>query len=145
MAQYFTLAIECYREADAVRIGCRLRELVLDIRNHQIMMARVEVFRHGDHWYVFANPQGPGYSEYGYGEGLNDPPTVALITEALYAKTATEQGIRRALCGYEAQDVFDLHGQPELFRFDTPNLVFDRNAVSRQPGAREFGPYYFRN
>ncbi len=145
MALYFTFAIECYREVEATHIGKLLRTLVLVVGERSVPMANVDVFSHGDLWYIFANPKGLGYSPYGYGEGLNEPAAVAMIAEGLYATIASEHGIRRALCGYEAQDFFDLYGEPELVRFDTPNLVYDRAAVSRQLDASEFGPYYYRN
>jgi len=145
MALYFTFAIECYREVEAIHIGELLRTLVVEVGERSVQMANVDVFAHGDFWYVFGHPKGLGYSPYGYGEGLNEPTVVAVIIEYLYATIAAEHGIRRALCGYEAQDVFDLYGEPELLCFDTPNLVYDRAAISRQVDACEFGPNYYRN
>lgn len=145
MALYFTFAIECHRQDDARRIGERLRALVLTVGGRPVPMAQVEVFAHGELWYVFANPQGPGYSQFGYGDGLNEPSTIAAITEGLYSTIAAERGVRRALSGYEAQDIFDLFGEPELVRFDTPDLVYDRAAAVPTRDAEQFGPYYFRN
>ncbi len=145
MAVYFTLAVECYREADAIRLGELLRPLVLHVGIHHIPMARVGVFSEFSFWYVFVQPQGPGYSQYGYGEGLNDLDVIDQIIEQLYAFVGAESGIRRATCGYEAQDDFDLWGEPDFTSFDIPNLVYDKSAADRSTGAEDFGLHYYRN
>jgi hypothetical protein len=145
MAFFFTFAIECYRDEDAVRIGERLQRCTLSIGTQGVSMSRVDVFARGDYWYIFAFPQGPGYSEFGNDAALNKPESTAAIIEQLYEIIATEPGMRRALCGYEAQDIFDLYGEPELVQFGTPNLVYDRKASIRGPNAQEWGSDYYRN
>jgi hypothetical protein len=146
MALYFTFAIECYQEADAVRLAERFRSLVLHIGNHQIPMAAVHTLTKGGLWYLTVCPKGPGYSQYGYGEGLNDPEVITLIIDHMYNEISNEHGIRRALCAYEAQDAFeDVHGNPELDRFDLADLVYDRQAAPPENGARELGSSFYRN
>lgn len=146
MALYFTLAIECYGEADAARIAKRLEALVLHIGIHQIPMAAVHTHVKGGMWYVTACPKGPGYSQYGYGDGLNDPEIIAKIIDQCYLEVSSERGIRRALCGYEAQDAFeDGDGDPDLDCFDLPDLIYDRAAATPEIGAQEFGTHFYRN
>jgi hypothetical protein len=146
MAFYFTLAIECYREADAARISERLRPLVVCAGVHRIPMAVVHMSTKGDMWYVTACPKGPGYSQYGYGDGMNDPEIISEIVDQIYLNLSHEHGIRRALCGYEAQDAFEHgDGSPDLNRFDLPDLIYDRDAAGSEPGAQEFGLHFYRN
>lgn len=145
MAVFFTLGVECYREEDAARIGEELRVLVLPVAAHRIPMAHVDVMEKSGFWYVFAHPQGPGYCKFGYGEGLNEPEVIDEIIEQLYAFVGAETGIRRATCGYEAQDNFDLYGEPDFAQFDIPNLVYDKSASDRLDGAEDHGLHYYRN
>jgi hypothetical protein len=146
MAFYFTLAIECYREADAARISEQLRPLVVSAGVHRIPMAVVRMSTRGNMWYVTACPKGPGYSQYGYGDGLNDPEIISEIIDQVYLNISNEDGIRRALCGYEAQDAFeDGDGSLDLDRFDLPDLIYDRDAASSELGAKEFGSHFYRN
>lgn len=145
MARFFTFAVECYHKEDAVRIGDLLRPMVLSVDDHRIPMAVVTVFQEMEFWYVFANPQGPGYCDFGNGEGLNEPEVIDQIIEGFYVAVMNEVGIRRALCCYEAQDFFALSGEPDLTTFDASDLIYDKKAANRMEGAQDFGPHYYRN
>ncbi|MES2507772.1 MAG: hypothetical protein V4599_13785 [Verrucomicrobiota bacterium] len=146
MAVYYTFYIECYHEQDAVRIHDKLQVWTTEVYGREVSMARVLVEPEGELWYVYANPKGPGYSPFGYGEGLNEPETVALLEDRLYELIASEVGIRRALCGYEAQDVFRSGGDNllDLDDLDVDNLVFDRNLQPQREGVMELGCLYYR-
>jgi hypothetical protein len=97
-------------------------------------------------WYVTVYPKGPGYSPHGYGDGLNKPEIIAKIIDQFYREVSNENGIRRALCGYEAQDAFeDGEGNPDLGTFDIPDLIYDQNAAGPGNGTQEFGPRFYRN
>jgi hypothetical protein len=103
-------------------------------------MADVHTFKRSDMWYLTVCPKGPGYSQFGYGEGLNDPEFISAIIDQFYLEVSNERGIRRALCGYEAQDSFENgDGSSDLNRFDIPDLIYDRDASAPENGAREFG------
>jgi hypothetical protein len=52
MAVYFTFAIECYQEEDAVRLAERLRPHVIEAVGHKVPMARVDVSKEEELWYV---------------------------------------------------------------------------------------------
>lgn len=109
-------------------------------------MAEVDVSAKAGFWYVDAFPKGPGYSQFGYGEGLNELAMIRTIVDRLYEVIADEPGIRRALCGYEAQDVFvDSFGNQDLNSFDIPDLVYDKSFGRMEAGAKEFGTGYYRN
>jgi len=146
MAFYFTFIVECYREEDAVRIGEDLRSCVLQVAGHEVPMAMVDVSANAGFWYVCVMPKGPGYSDFGYGEGLNEPAAIRTIVDGLYERIAGETGVRRALCGYEAQDVFlDSSEDLDLNACHWPDLVYDRKMGPPQPGAWEFGTSHYRN
>lgn len=146
MAVFFTLGVEYYREADAVRLGELLRPLVLPVAAHRIPMAVVDVFEKFGLWYVFAHPKGPGFCEFGCGEGMNKPEVTDEIIEQLYAVVGKEDGVRRACCGYEAHEhLFDDYGGPNHAVFEIPDLVYDRAAADRLDGAEDYGLHYYRN
>lgn len=146
MAVYFTFAIECYQEEDAVRLAERLRPHVIPAVGHQVPMARVEVSKEEELWYVWATPQGPGYSQFGYGEGLNEPDVISAIVENLYGMIVDNAGVRRAMCGYEGQDAFlEAYGNPGLNDCDARDLVYDKKLGPPLPGAWEFGMGHYRN
>jgi hypothetical protein len=146
MAFYFTFAVECYREEDALRFRDRLRSHVLEVGSHQVPMAEVDMLSKAGLWYVFAMPKGSGYSQFGYGEGLNEPAAIRTIVDQLYEVIAGEPGVRRALCGYEAQDAFeDSWGNPDLNSYDIPDLVYDRSFGRFVEGTKEFGTTHYRN
>ncbi len=146
MAVYFTFAIECYQEEDAVRLAERLRPHVIEAAGHKVPMARVWDSKKDELWYVWATPQGPGYSEFGYGEGLNETNVICAIVENLYGLISGNTGVRRAMCGYEGQDAFcDSYGGPNLDDLDTHDLVYDMMLGPPRPGAREFGASHYWN
>lgn len=146
MAMYFSLVIECNREADAVRIKERLESLVLCLDDRRIPMANLDLYTKSDYWYVTACPVGPGYSTFGYVEGMNEPAMVARIIDELYLSLTSENGIRRALCGYEVHEAFvDGRGNVVLNQFDFSDLIYHWDAARPQPGAQEFGGQYYRN
>ncbi len=146
MAFFFTFAIECHQEQDAVRICENLRPCVVHVEGRQVPLADVDVVPKDGFWYVYAMPVGPGYSQYGYGEGMNEPSVIRAIIESLYEVIASEAGIRRALCGYEAQDLLnDCTDLSVLDRHDYPNLVYDRSFGRHGPNSVEFGEFYYRN
>ncbi|WP_038171598.1 hypothetical protein [Verrucomicrobium sp. BvORR106] len=146
MAMYFSLVIECYREVDAFRIKEGLESLVLCLDDRRVPMANLDLYTKSDFWYVTACPVGPGYSNFGFGEGMNEPAMVARIIDELYLSLTGENGIRRALCGYEVHDVFeDERGEAVLNRFDFSDLIYHRDAAEPQPGAQEFGREFYRN
>jgi hypothetical protein len=146
MAFFFSFAIECYEEMDAVRLAERLRSHVIEAEGHKVPMASVEISKEEELWYVWANPQGPGYSPYGYGEGLNEPQVISAIVENLYGMIAGDAGVRRAMCGYEAQDAFlEAYGNPGLNDCGAYGLVYDKKLGPPATGAREFGACHYRN
>lgn len=145
MAFYYTFFIECYREEDARRIHDKLQQWTMEVHGREVSMASVSIDSEGEFWYVYANPQGPGYSPFGYGEGMNEPETIALLEDDLYGCIATEAGIRRALCGYEAQDVFrNAENGLALDDLEVTNLVFDRKLMTKRKGDVDLGPMYYR-
>lgn len=146
MAVFFTFAIECYQEEDAVRLAERLRPHVIEAVGHKVPMARVDVSKEEDLWYVWATPQGPGYSQFGYGEGLNEPDVISAIVEDLYGMISGNTGVRRAMCGYEGQDAFlEAYGNPGLNDCGSRDLVYDKKICPPSPGSREFGTSHYRN
>ncbi|WP_414664847.1 hypothetical protein [Horticoccus sp. 23ND18S-11] len=149
MALYFAFVVECPRESDAIRICERLRTVVIAVAGRDVPMAEVKMEAKAGMWYVQAMPSGIGYSRYGGDVVLNRPESVTAVIDLLYEAIASEEGIRRALCGYEAQDAFeDVSGNPDLSRFDIHDLVYDRNAIyptACLAGARKFGVNYYRN
>lgn len=146
MAVYFTFAIECYEEEAAVRLAERLRPHVIEAAGHKVPMARVDVSKEEELWYVWATPQGPGYSQFGYGEGLNESDVIDAIVEDLYGMIVDNAGVRRAQCGYEGQDAFlEAYGNPGLNDCGEWNLVYDKKIGPPSPGAREFGTSHYRN
>jgi hypothetical protein len=146
MAVYFTFAIECYQEADAMHLAERLRPHVIPAAGHKVPMARVDVSKEEELWYVWATPQGPGYSQFGYGEGLNEPNVTSAIVENLYEMISGDSGVRRAMCGYEGQDAFlESYGNPGLNDCGECNLIYDKKIGPPSPGAREFGACHYRN
>lgn len=148
MALYFTFYLECYREEDAVRIAERLKswETPFQIAGRTVTNASVGIDPKNGLWYVSAMPQGPGYSQYGYGEGMNEPAAVAAIIESLYETIASEPGIRRAIAGYEAQDYFDdPDGSFNRTSTHLEDLIYDRQLGKSREDAREWGVCYYRN
>lgn len=147
MAVYHTLFIECYREPDALRLQEELKHWSWPVNGRVIAMASIEVEARNGFWNVYANPQGPGYSPFGYGEGMNDPALLASLEQHLFELIAKEPGIRRAACGYEAQDWFvDGLNNWNAENLDLPCLIFDRNLGPQTLSADivEFGPHYYR-
>lgn len=148
MALYFTFYLECYREEDATRIAEHLKawETPFQIAGRTVTNAQVGIESKNGFWYVLANPQGPGYSEYGYGEGMNAPVAITAISESLYQTIASEPGIRRGMAGYEAQDSFD-EGDGSFNRTSThlPDLIYDRQLGKGREDTREWGLCYYRN
>lgn len=147
MAVYHTLFIECYGEQDALRLQEQLKRWSWQVNGQIVEMANIGMETHNGFWNVHANPKGPGYSSFGYGDGMNDPSVLALLEECLFRLIAKEPGIRRAACGYEAQDWFvDGLNNWNLEELNLPSLLFDRHLTPQPPGADivEFGPLYYR-
>lgn len=148
MACYFTLYLECYCQEDAIQIAGR-----------PVSMARVEVGHQNGFWCVLGNPSGPGYSPLGYVEGMNEPEVLKKLEDEIFKCIGSGPGIRRAACGYEAQDWF----LNELGEWDGEvvslnSLLYDRGlrptplrqtvetdtADKSEAGTVEFGPWYYR-
>jgi hypothetical protein len=150
MALYFTYAIECYRREDALRICDHLLSVPLPVANHRVRVIAANLWLREGLWLLTAHPEGIGHSYYSRTDPeLNSPNVVAGVIEQAYEAVARETGIRRALCGYEAQDGFeDAHGVPTPNDFTIPGLLFDASSLSSAQlplGARRFGERYYRN
>lgn len=147
MAVYYTLFIECYHEQDALRLQEQLSCWHAEINGNNVSMARVDVDFANGVWNIYANPLGPGYSPFGYVEGMNEPRVLEKLEDEIFKCISTGPGIRRAACGYEAQDWFVESGNqwmPE--KVDCLSLLFDRNLISPpyKTEVLEFGPFYYR-
>lgn len=110
-------------------------------------------------WNVHANPLGPGYSRFGYVEGMNEPQVLEKLEDELFNCIGTAPGIRRAACGYEAQDWFlNSYGDLDRDIVNLSSLLYDRNlplaglqqtaevgtVAKAKVGIVEFGPWYYR-
>lgn len=147
MAVYHTLFIECYHEQDALRLQEQLNNWHAEINGNNVSMARVDVELMNGLWNVYANPRGPGDSPYSYGDEMNGAEIWFLLEDRLFSYISTFPGIRRAVCGYEAQDWFvkeENQWMPE--KVDCLSLLFDRNLLSPPYKTEivEFGPFYYR-
>lgn len=91
MAVYHTLFIECYREEDALRLHEQLKHWLWEVNGHSVSMAQCVMEPANGFWNVHANPLGPGYSRFGYVEGMNEPLVLEMLENELSNASAQHQ------------------------------------------------------
>lgn len=124
MALYYTLIVECYAEGDAQNLKIKFDTLRISVIGKDISLVNIEIDRSGKYFYVIAKPLGFGYSVYGNDEALNKKEVRTEFEGKLYKTLSAEDGIRRALCDYEAQDyLLDIDFVNNV---DHPHLLYDK-------------------
>ncbi len=135
MARYFAIHIECYDEEATRRICAKLEKADLSHLGENIRLHGIEAILWKNQWSVIAYPHG----------FLHVPESINRLRLELFSIIASEKGIRRAVCGYEAQEYFQYDLEPDQTD-DFPDLLFhkdlDKNVGSRS-GLISVGEDYF--
>jgi len=139
MAIYFTLAIECYNKDVLSGVERFLDDFIVRLPTLDLRFVVVEKFYRSGFWYIHADPEDCNSMRRLFDFKNSD---LSHIVDLFYKSVSKINGIRRAMCGYEAQDYFvDGYNNPVLNDFSGLDLLFDASLSSEYKKCTSYGKY----